>query len=127
MPVKPSKYLGVAILLIVLGLIAFGVWRSLKPSPYTAFAQCLTDKGVKMYGAWWCPHCAAQKQVFGNAFKKITYIECSPNGTKEMSAECKAAGIEGYPTWVFSDGTKTSGEQTTGDLARASGCQLPPQ
>ena len=26
-----------------------------------AFAKCLSDNGIKMYGAYWCPHC--QKMV----------------------------------------------------------------
>ena len=27
---------------------------------YDGFARCLGDRGVKMYGAWWCPHCQEQ-------------------------------------------------------------------
>jgi len=29
---------------------------------HDAFARCLTDRGVKMYGAFWCPHCVEQKK-----------------------------------------------------------------
>ncbi len=112
--------------LAVVGLLAYVVTRPSVPSTYDAFAQCLSDKGVKMYGAWWCPHCQAQKKLFGTAFKKINYVECSPGGTKTMSAVCKADGIEGYPTWVFADKTRASGEQSFADLSLKTGCVVPP-
>ncbi len=61
-----------------------------------AFAKCLTEKGWKMYGADWCPHCKAQKELFGEeAFKYINYIECTVKADV-----CSAKRIEGYPTWI---------------------------
>ena len=49
----------------VLILAAFGVAYYLgerTQHKYDAFARCLSDRGVKMYGAWWCPHCKEQKE-----------------------------------------------------------------
>ncbi len=112
--------------LAVVGLLAYVVTRPTVPSAYNDFAQCLTDKGVKMYGAWWCPHCTAQKKLFGSAFKKVNYVECSPAGSKSMSAQCQADGIQGYPTWVFADNTRTSGEQSFAALSLKTGCVVPP-
>jgi len=45
-------------------LVAIVLYFMSKPGFYDEFAQCLTDKGVKMYGAYWCPHCQAQKALF---------------------------------------------------------------
>src|SRR5216684_102809 len=80
------------------------------------FAQCLKAKGARMYGAWWCPHCAEQKEMFGFAFQYVNYTECSPEGLKTMNDLCKQAGIKGYPTWQFSDGSRTEGPQPLGVL-----------
>ena len=41
------------------------------------FAKCLTQKSVVMYGAYWCPHCQAQKKLFGSSFKYVNYVECT--------------------------------------------------
>ena len=114
-----------AAVLVVGGLIGVAIWQRNQPSAATPLAQCLTDKGVKMYGAWWCPHCSAQKAIFGNAFHTVNYIECSPNGSHDMSQQCKDAGIQGYPTWVYPDGTHVSGEQSLADLGKPVGCIAP--
>lgn len=87
-------------------------------------AQCLTDKGAKMYGAVWCSHCAAQKREFGSAWELINYIECDPGTDKEGAIECAEAGIEGFPTWEFADGERLVGRQTFEALAEKAGCEL---
>ena len=46
---------------------------------------------------------------------------------RTVMKECKDKGIEGFPTWVFPDGTRVSGEQTPEELAEATGCALPDQ
>lgn len=88
------------------------------PGENTQFAQCLTDKGVKMYGADWCPHCNNQKDMFGDDWAYVDYVECETN-----RAACQTAGITGYPTWVI-DGQHYPGEATFEKLSRLSGCQL---
>lgn len=115
---------GLAVVALI-ALIATNKVATTAPSVNDGFAQCLADKGVKMYGAWWCPHCKDQKALFGSAFKKVDYVECSPNQTKTMSQECKDAKIEGYPTWVLGDDSRLSGQQTFETLAEKSGCALP--
>lgn len=84
------------------------------------FAKCLTDKGVKMYGADWCPHCQNQKKAFGASFKFIDYTRCELDGNKQ---KCESAGIKGYPTWVFLAGEKIEGEASFEDLSDKSGCE----
>jgi uncharacterized membrane protein/glutaredoxin len=90
-----------------------------------ALAQHLKQIGAKMYGAYWCPHCHDQKQLFGKeAFSNITYIECDPSGKNAQPDLCKAAKIESYPTWEI-NGKLYSGTQPLEQLATASGYKGP--
>ncbi len=91
---------------------------------YDTFAQCLADAGAKFYGAYWCPHCQAQKKLFQNS-KKLPYIECStPNGQGQLQV-CIDAKITGYPTWEFADGSRIDGERTLEELGEKTNCALP--
>jgi uncharacterized membrane protein/glutaredoxin len=89
-------------------------------------AQHLTDVGATMYGAWWCPHCHDQKQLFGQqAAKVITYVECAADGQNPQTERCQStAGIQGFPTWEI-DGEFYGGTQTLGTLADLSDYQGP--
>ncbi|MFH1063629.1 MAG: hypothetical protein V1729_00955 [Candidatus Woesearchaeota archaeon] len=87
-----------------------------------ALAKCLTEKGFKMYGTYWCSHCQAQKDMFGDAFKQINYIECAIQGSDLPAEECTLAGIRGYPTWVLPDGSKQEGAITLSQFQTISGC-----
>jgi uncharacterized membrane protein len=66
-------------------------------------AEHLTKQGAKMYGAYWCPHCYEQKQLFGKqAWAKITYIECEQNAIENPQPKvCQQANIQGFPTWII--------------------------
>ena len=89
------------------------------------FAQCLSEKNAVFYGAFWCPHCLAQKALFGSAVSEIKYVECStPDGNSQL-AVCKAKGVQSYPTWIFADGTLVTGEQSFSSLAEKTGCTDP--
>ena len=123
-----DKTLWVGVLVIILAFVGFLVYQRLRPGEYDAFAQCLTDKGVKEYGAYWCPNCQRQKKDFGNSFKKLTYIECALPGGQQagQTVECTDADVKGYPTWVFPDGNRLQGYQSLSVLAEKSGCPLVP-
>ena len=114
-------------LVIVIGSFLFAK-KSQAPSAVhgnlDAFAQCLKDKGAIFYGASWCPHCQAQKALFGDSEKLLPYVECSTPDGQSQTQVCADAKIEGYPTWVFADGSRQSGEQTLEALAQKTGCQL---
>ncbi len=89
------------------------------------FAQCLTDKGAKFYGAYWCPHCKRQKHLFGDAMENINYIECSPNGRNEPMAQvCRDANIQSFPTWIV-EGKRYSGVLSLQRLGSITGCKPP--
>lgn len=125
---------GVAVVLVVVFLFsqllsdrptATGPGTKINETQLMAFAKYLTDKGVTMYGAYWCSHCQNQKKLFGTAFQYINYVECTKDPEK-----CTAAGVLGYPTWTFSnpDGAvvnKLEGEVTLEKLAQTVGYQFP--
>ncbi|MEY4744181.1 MAG: hypothetical protein RL272_126 [Candidatus Parcubacteria bacterium] len=130
-PDKRAVRLRTVVILVIVAVLAVFAYfriadRETGPDLRGDLAQCLTDKGVKMYGAYWCPHCQAQKKAFGAAFKKVTYVECAiPGDPRSQTQECKDAKIEGYPTWVFPDGTRQSGEVSMAGLAEKAGCPYP--
>ncbi len=122
---KISKKHAAGISIAIIAVAAFIVITADKqPGKYDDFAKCLTDNGVKMYGAYWCPHCLNQKNAFGNSWKYVDYIECSLPNRAGQTQECNKAGIEGYPTWEFSDGGRLEGEASFEGLAVKGGCTL---
>lgn len=111
--------------LIIAGFFGFLIYSSMQPGKYDTFAQCLTDSGAKFYGAFWCPHCQSQKALFGKSDDLIPYIECSTADGRGQNQVCKDAGITGYPTWIFADGTVKGGSLSLNELADQTGCVLP--
>lgn len=109
-------------LVIVIGLGLFFM-RPGTSTKYDSFAQCLTEKGAAMYGAYWCPHCQDQKQLFAGSWQYVTYVECD-NGANQQTAACTEAGITGYPTWIFADGSRIEGEASLAQLSASTGCPL---
>ena len=89
-----------------------------------SLATCLKDKGAKFYGASWCSHCQAQKKLFGDSVKLLPYVECATPDGNGQTQVCTDAKIDGYPTWVFADGLRVSGEQSLETLAQKTGCSL---
>ncbi len=87
-------------------------------------AKCLSENNVIMYGAYWCPHCTNQKEMFGGSFQHINYIECSLPNRAGQTQQCADAGIKSYPTWEFKDGTRKTGELSVLQLSQLSGCSL---
>ncbi len=109
-----------AVIAVLVGLL---VMQAKKPGKYDEFAQCLSDKGAKFYGAWWCPHCQAQKARFGKSAAKLPYVECQTK-SREMTQVCIDADIKSYPTWIFADGAKITGELELDQLAEKTACVL---
>jgi hypothetical protein len=121
---KNQQTLVLAGVFVVVVVVAYLVLTNL-PGQYDGFAQCLSSSGVKMYGAFWCPHCKDQKESFGSSFKYVDYVECStPDGNSQTQA-CIDAGIQSYPTWEFKNGTRQEGVLTFDELSKATGCALP--
>lgn len=85
-----------------------------------AFAQCLTDAGVMMYGSPTCPYCNKQKEMFGESFAKINYVDCV-----EDPQACTDAEVEGIPAWDFEDGSRMQGLQELYIIGQKVGCEAP--
>ena len=86
-----------------------------------ALAIHLTEKGVKFYGAYWCPRCQEQKAVFEASAKRLPYIECSSGGRgSPLTKACAAAKVKSYPTWIIGEQRRT-GLQTPRSLAAVTG------
>ncbi len=91
------------------------------PNAYEAnLADHLSASGAKMYGAYWCPHCAIQKEYFGGAVGRIPYVECDPEGINNEAELCQQMEITAYPTWIIED-EYYLGSQPLAKLARLSG------
>lgn len=84
-------------------------------------AEHLTKTDAKFYGAYWCPACNNQKEMFGASVDRLPYIECSPGGRGNPQASvCNEAGVRNYPTWII-DGQRNIGVLSLEDLAQRSG------
>jgi glutaredoxin len=115
--------IGIAVLT---GIILLATGREVDPGVrLLPFAQCIKQSGTTFYGAFWCPHCAATKKMFGSAQKELPYVECSTPDTQHQTQICIDKKIEGYPTWVFPDGSRKTGELTLDELSTQTKCPLP--
>ncbi len=90
---------------------------------YAKLAQCLTEKGVKFYGAYWCGHCQSQKKAFGDDMRYVNYVECDPNGKDSKTQECIDAGVNSYPSWFFPGQGLEVGVMGMETLAQKANCQ----
>lgn len=95
------------------------------PGAYDAFATCLKDQGAVFYGAFWCPHCQAQKKLFGSSQKLLPYVECSTADGRGQLPVCIEKNVSSYPTWEFKDGSRLNGEISLAQLAEKTSCVLP--
>lgn len=129
--------------MFLLALFIAGCNSSSYPRESTdKLANCLVEKGVKEYGAFWCPNCAKQKQLFGKSDDILkeqgVYVECDPRcDTTEdkLPAACRGMvgnprlclekGVDKYPNWQFPNGEKLVGVQELSAIAATAGCEFP--
>ena len=123
MNLKTMAGAGIVVILVLLGM-SYGIkgYQATLPGEYDALATCLADKGVKFYGAFWCPHCKEQKAAFGNSAKLLPYVECSTPDSQGVLQVCKDEDIKGYPTWIFPDGTREARLMTPQELGERMSC-----
>lgn len=112
-----KKFLIIFVLVAAILLLIAVFWPQAVVST-TSFGQCLSEKGIKMYGNDNCPHCRDQKEILGEEFQYVDYVNCDFN-----DAECRENGVKYYPTWT--NGIhKIIGTQSLPNLAKFSGCEL---
>ena len=114
-----KEFLIIILLLVLVLIVGAGCKEKVN---YDEFAKCLTSKKVKMYGAYWCPHCAEQKKDFDNSWKYVNYVECAVPGSGQTEV-CLLENIRAYPTWDF-NGERIEGKLSFEVLAEKSGCEL---
>jgi hypothetical protein len=114
----------VLVVIVVGGLgIYFGMSPQ-EPGKLDNFAQCIKSSGAEFYGAFWCKHCQDQKAEFGSSKQYLPHIECSnPDNTQKQV--CIDKKIEGYPTWIFKDGSQISSKLSFEVLSEKTQCPLP--
>src|SRR5246127_5182433 len=69
---KKSSLVYVVVLILLAGAYLAG--RYYRNHKYDSFAQCLAAKQAKMYGLYWCSHCADQKAMFGASFLTLNAL-----------------------------------------------------
>ena len=104
--------------IFLLGIIFYITLKPDSAGQYDEFAQCLTEKEIKMYGTGWCSYCQRQKDAFGSSFKYIDFVDCDKD-----KQECISAGVQGYPTWKINE-ENYPGLQSLETLAQLSECEL---
>jgi uncharacterized membrane protein/glutaredoxin len=89
-------------------------------TPYQiGLARHLAAVHAVMYGAYWCPHCREQKELFASAASLLPYVECDSGGPRARPDLCRDAQVRRFPTWVIGS-QRFEGVQTLEDLAKAS-------
>ncbi len=118
------KYLAWGGILVLLAVAYYAGWYH-RSHRYDNFAQCLTSRQATMYGLYWCPHCAEQKEMFGESFHYVHYVECGIKGSTEMADICKTAGVKLFPSWQFGTDPPKEGILSPEALSEKTGCSLP--
>ncbi len=111
---KENIYLIIVILVTIIGGIIFffsgkSVIENNKKEEKKKIIDCLLAKDVKLYISSNCDYCLKQKEVFGEYFSELNYINCDEGG--EWSEVCREAGINDVPTWVFPENTRAVKEK----------------
>jgi len=89
--------------------------------PYLkALAIHLRETDARFYGAYWCPSCQEQKQIFEASAHRLPYVECTPDGRNGgLNFTCVANEVKDYPTWVI-NGRRSVGLVSVDQLATLS-------
>ncbi len=122
----------IAFIVIVIGIVVgmrFIISSTATSSKYTDLVKCMADKGVKFYGAFWCPHCQEQEKWLAMSRAELEkaglYVECSTPDGGGQTQVCIDKKVASYPSWDFGDGTLQTGELKVEELAQKSSCPLP--
>ena len=122
---SPARKIVIAVLIVAAFAAVIYLGLRKRRSRLDVFAKCLAARQATMYGAYWCPHCADQKEMFASSFQYVPYVECGMPGSRAEAQVCKDAGIKHFPTWQFADGERQEGAQSLQALAAKTGCSLP--
>lgn len=110
--------------LVAVGCTAQSADTVVEASYEARLAEHLATTGSVMYGTYWCPFCADQKELFEQAADRVPYVECAADGDKAQPDLCQQKGIRAYPTWEIS-GQLHLGVQSLNELATMTGFEAP--
>ncbi|EDY38217.1 conserved hypothetical protein [Cyanobium sp. PCC 7001] len=83
---------------------------SVSTAEQRALSDHLRSRGAVFYGAWWCPACFQQKNLFGKeAGNSLPYVECDKSD--EGRQRCMAAKVRAFPTWDLQGKPRLEGVQ----------------
>lgn len=102
MEVKYRVIIWVIAIIILVGLVSYSIARpksDLNSVEKEALAKCLTEKKIYLYGAFNCPNCAVQKEMFDSAVEFITYINC------DLEPDKCDINENAYPYWKIGEMT----------------------
>ena len=122
---KKALTYGGILILFAAALLGGRYFRHYRNHKYDSFAQCLASKQTKMYGLYYCPHCLDQKEMFGESFHYVPYVECAIKGSSDEASECKVAGVKLFPSWQFGTEPPKEGVLSLEALSDKTGCALP--
>ena len=113
----------------------------------TPFAQCLVEKKVVVYSAWWCPYCFLELKAIDPSFSdrqmmkdaaavtlRFPFLkECGGVAPGSLTPNCVPGELNkdtgrtkvGVPTNKLVDGTLSVGSMDLEELSEWSGCPLP--
>ena len=123
------KHTKLMFIVLIVGVIFVAGCGTKSDPKLDALANCLADKSVKEYGAFWCPNCAKQQKMFGSSYDIIkernVYVECDARGDNPQPELCLEKNVQKYPDWEFSNGERLVGVQNLEILAQKAGCEIP--
>ncbi|MAF88932.1 MAG: hypothetical protein QGI80_00965 [archaeon] len=125
---KKTVILTASIVIIIAGVLIFkpqvsGFVTAGHDYSLDSFTECLAESNAVMYGAYWCPHCTTQKEMFGDSISGVLYVECDSKGKNTKPELCRQNNIQSYPSWII-DGRTYSGVQSLQTLSDITGCSL---
>ena len=126
MGMKRTKMAMYALVVVAVASLGFFFYHR-NQHKHDGLARCLKERGAKMYGAYWCPHCIEQKEAFGSSLERLgPYVECGVQGDLHGQAQvCKDEGIKHYPTWQFPPtGERVERVLTLEELSERTGCSV---
>lgn len=90
----------------------------------TALADYMRRESIVLAGAYWCPHCRRQRELFGRQ-ANVPYVECAADGyqsqAKGLCRTVQSPGITGFPTWLKGNVVMAEGEMPLDVLAKTLG------
>ncbi len=112
--------------LLVGSIFLFTLWQEHRERErFRPLAECLTEKGVKLYGLFWNEQTIRQRELFGVGAELLPYTECSSEDGQRILDECRTARISVFPLWKFRAGDEQTGTLSIEAIADKTGCPLP--